>query len=182
MKIPFTREQFLEVFRKYNTAVYPLQIVFLILAAYVIFLFIRHSRNSGKTVTVILAALWFWMGAAYQIVFFSVINKAAYVFGALFILQSILLLFYGLIKAPLFTFHKNKHSITSRFTFGLCTNHIPTNRIFCRARLPLLTDIWFAMPHNYFHSCYMSISPTAITVLHHINTVSMVNHWFFGCI
>src|SRR5687767_10731537 len=107
MKLPFTTEQFLEVFRKYNTTFYPLQAVLLLLAAYVIFLLVRNKSNSGKTITIILAAIWIWMGAAYHIAFFSVINKAAYVFGSLFILEGILLFTYGLVKSPSFDFNRD---------------------------------------------------------------------------
>ena len=45
-----------------------------------------------------MAALWIWMGVAYHMLFFSQINKAAYLFGALFILEGILLLNYALRK------------------------------------------------------------------------------------
>lgn len=117
VKLPFTIQQFLDVFRKYNTAFYPIQILLLALAAYIIFLSVRSQRLSGKTITIILACLWIWMGAAYHIAFFSAINKAAYVFGAVFILQGILLLFYGLIKGPSFSFHKNIYSITGALLF-----------------------------------------------------------------
>lgn len=38
------------------------------------------------------------MGAAYHISYFSAINKAAYIFGALFVIQGILFLAYGVFK------------------------------------------------------------------------------------
>ncbi|WP_262711009.1 hypothetical protein [Ilyomonas limi] len=34
MELPFTSEEFVEVFRKYNTTFYPLQILFVLLAIY----------------------------------------------------------------------------------------------------------------------------------------------------
>ena len=113
MKLPFTIEQFLEVFKNYNTTFYPLQGVFLLLAAYVIFLLVRNKSRSGKIITIILAILWLWMGAAYHIAFFSVINKAAYIFGSLFILQGILFFRYGLINRPSFAIHKNIAGVVS---------------------------------------------------------------------
>lgn len=40
--------------------------------------------------------LWLWMGVVYHLVFFRAINPAAVAFGAAFVLQSALLLRYGL--------------------------------------------------------------------------------------
>jgi hypothetical protein len=42
-----------------------------------------------KFILFILAAFWLWMGTVYHIGYFSVINKAAYLFGSLFIFESI---------------------------------------------------------------------------------------------
>lgn len=113
MKLPFTIQQFLEVFQKYNDAVYPLQILFVLLAALTVLIAYRGGKKYQKYILFILAALWFWMGAVYHIGYFSVINKAAYLFGGVFILQSLLLLVYGLSRATSFNFQKNIHGITS---------------------------------------------------------------------
>ncbi|MDQ3844847.1 MAG: DUF6064 family protein [Bacteroidota bacterium] len=113
MKLPFTTEQFLEVFRKYNTTFFLLQLLFLLLAGYIIFLAVKGKRNSGKSITIIIACLWLWMGAAYHLAFFTAINKAAYLFGVLFIVQGILLLVYGLSTSPSFSFGKKTSGVTS---------------------------------------------------------------------
>jgi hypothetical protein len=112
MKLPFTIDEFLEVFRKYNTTFFPAQIVLLMLAALVIYLVIKNNKNSVKIVTIVLAVFWLWMGIAYHLLFFSVINKAAYAFAALFILQGILLLNFA-VKAGSFSFHRNIASFFS---------------------------------------------------------------------
>jgi hypothetical protein len=54
-------------------------------------LFFR-SRVSSRIINIGLAVFWAWTGIAYHIVHFSAINTAAYVFGALFALQSALFL------------------------------------------------------------------------------------------
>jgi len=41
------------------------------------------------------------MGLVYHIIFFTQINPAAYLFGALFILESILIVYYGIIRRKL---------------------------------------------------------------------------------
>ena len=45
---------------------------------------------------IVLAAMWGWTGIAYHWLFFSMINKAAFVFGAAFVVQAALLLFTAL--------------------------------------------------------------------------------------
>jgi hypothetical protein len=113
MNLPFTIQQFLEVFHKYNNAVYPLQILFVLLASLTISIAYRGGKKYQKYILFTLAALWFWMGTVYHIGYFSEINKVAYLFGVVFILQSLLLLAYGLARATSFNFQKNIQSIIS---------------------------------------------------------------------
>ncbi len=113
MKLPFTIRQFLEVFREYNNTVFPLQILFVLLAALTIYIVYKGSKKHQRFVLFILAAFWIWMGIVYQIGYFSVINKVAYFFGVLFVLQSILLLIYGLARTTVFNFQKNILSMIS---------------------------------------------------------------------
>jgi len=106
MKTPFTVEQFLEVFRNYNQAVFPMQIIFYMLSVVAIYLAFRPTSISDNIISVILALLWLWMGIVYHLVFFTAINKAAYLFGTVFILQGILFLIFGVFQSKLsFKFH-----------------------------------------------------------------------------
>src|SRR5690348_18042205 len=95
MKTPFTTEQFLDVFREYNESVFPLQLLFYMMALLSIFLVIKPVEKSSRIISSVLGFYWLWMGVAYHWISFSSINKAAYVFGALFIVQGILFLVYG---------------------------------------------------------------------------------------
>ncbi|HBV96026.1 MAG: hypothetical protein JL50_05270 [Peptococcaceae bacterium BICA1-7] len=99
MNIPFTTGQFLAIFQSYNQAIWPMQVTAYILGMAAIYLAVRKSRNSDKIICGILAIMWIWTGAAYHISFFSSINKAAYAFGALFIMQGLLFTIYGVIKS-----------------------------------------------------------------------------------
>lgn len=101
MKLPFTVEQFLEIFKNYNQSVYPMQIVLYLLATVAIFLSIRKKRHSSRIINAILAFLWLWMGVVYHLVYFSQINKAAYLFGSIFILQGLLFLYLGVFNDKL---------------------------------------------------------------------------------
>lgn len=113
MKTPFTPEQFFEVFKEYNEAVFPAQIILYLLSFTAIYFAIRFSSKSDKIICSILAFFWIWMGTVYHLIFFTAINKAAYIFGAAFILQSILFLIYGVFKNKLsFKFHPGIYGVT----------------------------------------------------------------------
>lgn len=112
MKTPFTSEQFFEVFKNYNETIFPLQIIFYLLSIFAVYYAIKPSSKSNKIICGILAFFWLWMGIVYHINFFTAVNKAAYFFGTLFILQGILFLYYGLFQKRLsFKFHSDKYGI-----------------------------------------------------------------------
>lgn len=114
MKIPFTLEQFLSVFGEYNTSIWPMQFVLYLVAIAGVVLILINKKYTDKIVCGILVLLWFWMGLVYHIVYFSSINKAAIVFGILFIIQGFLFLFIGVVKNKLkFSFETNVYGITS---------------------------------------------------------------------
>jgi len=89
MKTPFTTEEFFEVFEKYNTSVFPVQLVIIALGIAAVILI--HSRKTirNNLIGSFLGVVWLWTGVVYHISFFSAINKAAYFFGALFIIQGV---------------------------------------------------------------------------------------------
>lgn len=98
MKTPFTTEQFFNVFEKYNSTMFPFQLIILFLG--IVGLLLLHSKYSFKNKLIggYLGILWLWMGLAYHIGFFTEINKAAYIFGGIFILQGLLILFNTFVK------------------------------------------------------------------------------------
>ena len=85
--MPFTISEFLDVFRRYNEAVWPAQWILLILALTAVGASLR-AQWLTRAPAIILAVLWLWMGVVYHIAYFSVINPAAVVFGAVFVLQA----------------------------------------------------------------------------------------------
>jgi hypothetical protein len=113
MKTPFTTEQFLEIFRNYNQAVFPMQVILYLVSVFVIYLAFKPTSRSDKIISGILAFLWLWMGVVYHLIFFTAINKAAYLFGAIFILQGILFLSFGVFQNKLsFEFHSGIYGFT----------------------------------------------------------------------
>jgi Family of unknown function (DUF6064) len=101
MDTPFGTHEFLAVFAAYNQSVWPMQIALYLLAGLAVLLARRDTRPSDRLISVILAFLWVWMGLIYHVAFFTVINPAAYAFGALFVLQALLFLWYGAVRGTL---------------------------------------------------------------------------------
>jgi len=84
MQLPFSLADFLNVFKSYNQSVYPLQIVFYFIAFFRVYLLFTENKIRNKTISIMFSFFWLWMGRVYPPIFFTSINKAAYVFGALF--------------------------------------------------------------------------------------------------
>ncbi|HEX3164630.1 MAG TPA: DUF6064 family protein [Chitinophagaceae bacterium] len=113
MKLPFTLEQFLDIFRQYNISVWPIQVVLVVLALAATYFSIFKRSYSDKIIVSVLTFLWLWMGIVYHLIHFSSINNAAIVFGLLFIIQALLIFYLGIIKNKLrFQFSLNRYGIT----------------------------------------------------------------------
>jgi len=106
--MPFTIEEFLNVFKQYNSGVWPAQIFLYIIALLALFFTTSGKRHSDTIITGALAFLWFWMGIVYHLIYFSSINKAAFLFGAVFIIEGMLFLYFGIFQPD-----------TLRFSFQL---------------------------------------------------------------
>lgn len=89
LQLPFTSEAFLEVFARYNHAVWPMPVVLYALAGLVVFRSVRPSVASDRWIAGSLGFLWVWMGVVYHWLFFADINPAARLFGGVFVLQGL---------------------------------------------------------------------------------------------
>ena len=98
MEIPFTSAQFLDIFRAYNQAIAPFQLVAYLLGLWVVWFLLRPSPPGNRVIGSVLAVYWVGMGAGYHLLWFSAINPAAVLFGIAFILQGLLFLYAGLLK------------------------------------------------------------------------------------
>jgi hypothetical protein len=95
MDIPFTTEQFLDVFRRYNTEQWPARWVLLADGAVAAALALRGRRRESRLAALLLAFLWLWMGVVYHLGYFRAINPAAVYFGVAFIAQAVLFAWLG---------------------------------------------------------------------------------------
>ena len=99
--LPFTREQFLEVFAAYNQAVWPAWVAAYLIGVAIAFALWQPSPARSRWVAAGLALMWGWTGVAYHGVFFAAINPAAFAFGALFALQGLLFAHAGILRSDL---------------------------------------------------------------------------------
>lgn len=101
MSLPFSVAQFFDVFAAYNRAIWPVQVVLYALAFVVIVLLRRTTASNCRIISAILSFFWAWMAIIYHWVFFSAINPAARIFGALFLAQAVYFSIAGAIRGRL---------------------------------------------------------------------------------
>lgn len=89
--MPFDVEQFLGVFVAYNTAIWPLQVVTYMAGIVIGVLFFWPSQRSDKGILLLLAAMWGINAVGYHMTYFAAINPAARLFGAVFLIEAVLL-------------------------------------------------------------------------------------------
>jgi hypothetical protein len=101
VKIPFTVEQFFDIFGTYNHAIWPSQVVAYVIGLVAVGLALREGKSSVRIVPLILALFWIWMGVFYHMAYFSRINPLARIFGLFYVLQGLLFVFTGTIQGKL---------------------------------------------------------------------------------
>lgn len=91
--MPFTAEEFLALFERYNRAIWPLQVLTLVAAVVAVALvaFRPARRSTDAAVAGILAAFCTITGAGYFLLGFTRLTPAGYAFGAIFLGEAALL-------------------------------------------------------------------------------------------
>lgn len=100
MTLPFTVDQFFDVFAAYNRTFWLIVAGLWIASAGLVLLLLR-GRARWDTTTALTAFHWFWAGIAYHVMFFATVNPVAPVFGLIFVGQGIALLWYGAARGVL---------------------------------------------------------------------------------
>lgn len=95
MDLPFTQEQFLDVFGAYNRTFWPVALVLWAVTALTVVRLIGRRPRAGVHFSLVLAMHWAWVGLAYHLVYFRRINPAAVVFGLAFLFQAVLFARHG---------------------------------------------------------------------------------------
>lgn len=100
MTLPFTHDQFLDVFAAYNAAFWPLAAVLWLVTAGALGT-LASGRPASRLLAGLLSVHWLTSGAAYHLVHFRVINPAATLFALAFILEAVLFAWFGVLRAQL---------------------------------------------------------------------------------
>jgi len=98
MNLPFTHDQFLEVFAAYNGTLLPFAVALWLLTAGALIYLARGGIHRHRVLGILLALHWAWSGIAYHLAFFRTINPAARLFAALFVVEAALFLWRGLAR------------------------------------------------------------------------------------
>ena len=95
--MPFTANEFFDVFAAYNRAVWPVVSILWLLTTLVCGRLVLGASIPAPLLRLLLAAHWLWAGLVYHAWFFAAINPAASLFAALFVAQAIL---FFAVKTP----------------------------------------------------------------------------------
>ena len=101
MQLPFTNEQFFDLLAAYNVGLWPALLALWIASVLVCVLLLSSRRPPDRWISALLAAHWAWSALAYHAAFFTRINKAAWVFAALFLLQAAVFCWAGVVHGRL---------------------------------------------------------------------------------
>ena len=101
MQLPFTRDQFFDLFAAYNEALWPALIALWIASVVASVLLLSSRRPPDRWISALLSAHWAWSALAYHVAFFTSINPAAWVFAALFLVQAALFFWSGVVQGRL---------------------------------------------------------------------------------
>lgn len=99
--MPFSTDEFLNVFGGYNSDVRPIQFAFYIMAIIALFVIFTNYSKKDVIINLVLSFFWLWMGIVYHIMYFSAVNPVAIAFGAMFIIQGFIFGYFGIFKHQL---------------------------------------------------------------------------------
>jgi hypothetical protein len=71
MQLPFTREQFFDLFVAYNEALWPAAVALWIASAVMLALRLSARRPHDRWISALLVAHWAWSALAYHVAFFT---------------------------------------------------------------------------------------------------------------
>ena len=88
----FSARTYYRMFELYHREIWPAQIVALAAVVMIVVVLVRPIKHRDKVVAVTLGVAWLWAGVMFHMRRYASINWAATYFGALFVVQAILLL------------------------------------------------------------------------------------------
>ena len=97
----FTFSEFLDMMARYNNHYWLMLPINYSLCISAILFSLRKTTYSSRIVTSVLAVFWLWTGVIFNGLVFSEISSRAVIFAAVFVVESMLLVFYGFYKSEL---------------------------------------------------------------------------------
>jgi len=121
MRVPFTQQQFLDVFGAYNSTAWPVVIALWLVTFALGMRFVRGQARS-VTLSALAAVHWAWSGLVYHALFFTDINPAAWLFAGVFVLEAFAFVWFGMVQRTLvFEWgHTTRHAVAAAlFAYSL---------------------------------------------------------------
>lgn len=94
-------DSFFAMWSQYNDSVWPMQIVTYVLGVLSIAMLVKRWKFSNKIIVGTLSVLWLWSGVVTFIIAFGDLSTQYYVWGALWIVQSLIFFYMGFVKPGL---------------------------------------------------------------------------------
>jgi hypothetical protein len=91
----FSPRTYYRMFELYHGGVWPFHVIVLASGVSIVLLARRKETWAQRTIAVVLAAWWLWVGVAFHLNRYATINWSAKYFAALFVIQALLLAWYG---------------------------------------------------------------------------------------
>ena len=87
MTLPFSEQQFFDVFGRYNTRLWFVVVLLWIATVWFVVQWVR-GRSTSLSLSMLLAFHWAWSGVVYHASFFAAVNPGAWLFAGLFTIES----------------------------------------------------------------------------------------------
>jgi hypothetical protein len=97
----FSPQTYYHLFELYNTDIWPMQLLALVLGVAILVLIYLNPPWQGRVIAAILAACWLWVAWAYHLQRYATINWAAIYYAEGFAIEAALLIWIGVIRAQL---------------------------------------------------------------------------------
>ena len=94
----FSPRTYYRMFELYHRQIWPIQVVAIGSVAAILALLLRDSEWARRTIAALIATWWLWVGIVFHLSRYSTINWAAKYFAALFVIQSVLIVWLGIVR------------------------------------------------------------------------------------
>jgi hypothetical protein len=94
----FSPRTYYRMFELYHGAIWPIHIVVLGSAVSIVLLARRDDKWAQPVIAGVLAGWWLWVGIAFHLNRYVTINWSAKYFAVLFLIQGVLLVWYGIVR------------------------------------------------------------------------------------